>query len=75
MELSVLRAERDSERRDKERLMSEMEKMIRDTERREGEVRQKVCLLINAKKAKIAELKARVLDLEQGLPKQIEIPI
>ena len=64
MELSILRAERDSERRDKERLMSEIERMIKDTERREGEIRQKVCLVINAKKTKIAELKARVLELE-----------
>jgi len=69
LELSQLRAERDAERRDKLEAMREIERLQRDTERREAATRQKVCLLINSKKAKIAELKARLDEYEKGMPK------
>lgn len=47
--------------------MKEIERLIKDGEHREMIMRQKVCLVLNAKKTKIAELKGRIDDLEKGV--------
>ena len=46
--------------------MKEIERLVKDGEQREMIMRQKVCLVLNAKKTKIAELKGINLeDLKQ----------
>jgi uncharacterized protein YcbK (DUF882 family) len=64
-ELETLRRERDSERDEKERVMRGIDDLVKQVERREGLVLQKMSLLLNAKKAKIGELKGRVQELEE----------
>ena len=52
-----MRQERDSERAQKKEAMAEIERMCKEKEHREMELRLKACLVLNAKKVKIAELK------------------
>ncbi len=59
---------------DLEALKTECRDMLRRGEEREREVMQKVCLIVNEKKRKIADLRGRVDELQdilmslQGLP-------
>ncbi|TNV73622.1 hypothetical protein FGO68_gene501 [Halteria grandinella] len=65
-ELDVLRKERDFERGEKEKVMKGMEELVKNAEKREGMTLQKMSLLLNAKKGKIAELRGRIEDLQEA---------
>ena len=56
-EVDELRRERNAEKAAKHEAMAEMERMVREQEKRESLLLQKMSLLLNAKKAKILELK------------------
>ena len=56
-EVDELRRERNAEKAAKQEAMVEMERMVREQEKRESLLLQKMSLLLNAKKAKILELK------------------
>ena len=56
-EVDELRRERNVEKAAKQEAMAEMERMVREQEKRESLLLQKMSLLLNAKKAKILELK------------------
>ena len=56
-EVDELRRERNAEKAAKQEAMAEMERMVREQEKRESLLLQKMSLLLNAKKAKILELK------------------
>ena len=59
-EVDELRRERNAEKAAKQEAMAEMERMVREQEKRESLLLQKMSLLLNAKKAKILELKMYV---------------
>lgn len=66
MEIEALRKERDSEKAGKLSLMTELDRVVKAQEHREQLLLQKMSLLLNAKKAKILELKVQIDDLQQG---------
>ncbi len=57
-EVEELRRERDIERASKTEAMAALESLVLSTEKRELQLLQKMSLLLNAKKAKILELKS-----------------